>query len=226
MSIAAAPAQDRNGLLLALLLVNVAVLVVSGWQPYDRVTWLLEVIPTLIVLPLLMATRRRYPLTTLLYVLITLHAAVLALGGAYTYARVPLGFWIQDVLHLSRNPYDKIGHLMQGFVPALVAREILLRGGHVHGRKMLALVCISIPLAFSAFYEMIEWWSALALGQGADEFLGTQGDPWDTQSDMLCALVGAICAIVGLSALHDRALTHLERRNGVPGTSPSPASTE
>ncbi len=223
MNATIAPRSDRERLLLTLLVVNIAVLVVSGWRPYDRLTWLLEVVPTLIVLPLLLATRRSYPLTTLLYVLITVHAAVLALGGAYTYARVPLGFWIQDAFHLSRNPYDKIGHLMQGFVPALAAREILRRGDYVRGRKMLGFVCICIPLAFSAFYELIEWWSALALGQGADEFLGTQGDPWDTQSDMFCALLGASAAVLFLSAVHDRALA---RMGFVPASSPGRASAE
>ncbi len=223
MNATIAPRSDRDRLLLTLLVVNIAVLVVSGWRPYDRLTWLLEVVPTLIVLPLLLATRRSYPLTTLLYVLITVHAAVLALGGAYTYARVPLGFWIQDAFHLSRNPYDKIGHLMQGFVPALAAREILRRGDYVRGRKMLGFVCICIPLAFSAFYELIEWWSALALGQGADEFLGTQGDPWDTQSDMFCALLGASAAVFFLSAVHDRALA---RMGFVPASSPGRASAE
>ena len=213
----------RTPSLVALLVVNLVVLAVSGWQPYDRPTWLLEVAPTLVVLPLLVATHRPYPLTTLLYVLITLHALVLAVGGAYTYARVPLGLWIQDAFHLARNPYDKIGHLMQGFVPALAAREILVRGGHVRGRKMLGFVCICIPLAISAFYELIEWWSAVALGQGADQFLGTQGDPWDTQSDMFCALIGALCAVFFLSALHDRALARL---GVVPARSPVSASAE
>jgi len=167
---ALAPAlEDRNRLLLALLVVNLAALIVSGWRPYDRVTWLLEVLPTLVALPVLVLTRRTYPLSTLLYVLITLHACVLAGGGAYTYARVPLGFWVQEAFGLTRNPYDKLGHFMQGFVPALIAREILLRGGYVRGRKMLAFICICIPLAISAFYELIEWWTALALGQGVDD---------------------------------------------------------
>jgi putative membrane protein len=223
MNALAQSAPDRNRLLVALLAINILILVVSGLRPHDRLTWLLEVVPTLVALPLLICTRRSYPLTTLLYVLITLHALVLATGGAYTYARVPLGFWIQETLHLSRNPYDKIGHLMQGFVPALVVREILVRGAYVRGRKMLGFICICIPLAISAFYELIEWWSALALGQGADEFLGTQGDPWDTQSDMFCALIGALCAVFFFSALHDRALARL---GFVPVRSPSGASTE
>jgi putative membrane protein len=134
------------------------------------------------------------------------HALVLMLGGAYTYARVPLGFTLQDLLHLGRNPYDKIGHFFQGFVPALVAREILLRGGHVQGRRMLAFLSVCVVLAISATYELIEWGAALALGQGADEFLGTQGDPWDTQSDMFFALIGAITALTLFGRLHDRQL--------------------
>ena len=184
-------------------------LVASGIRPYDRATWLLEVFPVLIALPLMWATWRRFPLTTLLYVLVTLHGLVLILGGAYTYARVPLGFQIADAFGWTRNPYDKIGHFFQGFVPALVAREILIRGGHVRGRRMLAFVVVCVVLAISAFYELIEWWAALALGQGADEFLGTQGDPWDTQSDMFMALVGAMASLVLLSRTQDRQIATL-----------------
>jgi len=196
----------RSPLLTALLLATIIALVASGWRPYDRLTWLLEVAPVLVALPVLLATRERYPLTTLLYVLIFLHCLVLMLGGAYTYARVPLGHWAQELLGLSRNPYDKLGHFMQGFVPAMIAREILIRGKHVRGRGMTAFLCICVALAISAFYELVEWWSALALGQGADEFLGTQGDPWDTQSDMLLALIGAATAMLTLSSEHDRQL--------------------
>ena len=158
------------------------------------------------------ATYRRYPLTTLLYVLIFLHAVVLMVGGAYTYARVPLGFWMADLLQIDRNPYDKIGHFMQGLAPALVTREILLRGDYVRGRKMLAFLVICVVLAISASYELIEWATALALGQGAEEFLGTQGYAWDTQSDMFFALIGACTAISMLSRLHDRQLTDLPPR--------------
>jgi putative membrane protein len=172
----------------------------------------MEVAPVLVALPLLVATRERYPLTTLLYVLVFLHALVLIAGGAYTYARVPAGHWVQEWLGLSRNPYDKLGHFMQGFVPAIIAREVLLRGGHVHGRRMTAFLCVCVALAISAFYELIEWWAALALGQGADEFLGTQGDPWDTQSDMLMALIGASVALLTLSGTHDRQLARLAGR--------------
>jgi putative membrane protein len=171
----------------------------------------MEVAPVIIVLPLLAATRRRYPLTTLLYLLVFAHALVLMLGGAYTYARVPLGFWLQELMALDRNPYDKIGHFMQGFVPAIAAREILRRGAFVRGRKMLAFLVLCVVLAISATYELIEWVAALTLGQGADEFLGTQGDPWDTQSDMFLALIGGSAALLLLSALHDRQLARLSR---------------
>lgn len=205
--------SDRRALLPALLAAAVLALAASGLRPYDRATWLMEVAPVLVVAPLLLATGRRYPLTTLLYLLIFAHALVLMLGGAYTYARVPAGFWVQDWLGLARNPYDKLGHFMQGFVPALAAREILLRGDFVRGRAMVAFLCVCVALAVSAVYELIEWGAALALGQGADEFLGTQGDPWDTQSDMLLALIGASVAMLTLSRLHDRALRRL-RANG------------
>ena len=198
-----------NRPLAAVSLVIIAGLVLSGIRPYDRTTWILEVFPVFVALPLLWATRERFPLTTLLYTLIALHAVVLMVGGAYSYARVPLGFSMQEAFGLSRNPYDKIGHFMQGFVPAILSREILVRGGYVRGRRMLAFICICIPLAFSAFYELVEWWAALSLGQGADEFLGTQGDPWDTQSDMFMALLGAASALIVLSRVHDR---QMERR--------------
>lgn len=184
---------SRTPLLLSVItLLLLAALIRSGISPYDRATWLMEVAPVLIVLPLLWLTHRRYPLTPLLYTLIFFHALILIFGGMYSYARVPLGFEVQQWLDLGRNPYDKLGHFFQGLVPALAAREILLRGGYVQGRKMLGFVVCCIALAISAVYELIEWWAALALGQGADEFLGTQGDPWDTQSDMFCALLGAI----------------------------------
>ena len=185
---------------------TIVLLALSGLRPYDRATWLLEVAPVLIVLPLLWYTRSRFPLTRLLYACIFVHAIVLMVGGAYTYARVPLGFAIQDALGLQRNPYDKIGHFAQGFVPALAAREVLLRGRYVRGRGMLAFLVVCVVLAVSACYEFVEWGAALAMGQGADEFLGTQGDPWDTQSDMFMALIGAITALATCSRLHDRQL--------------------
>ena len=186
-----------------------ALLALSGAHPYDRLTWLLEVLPIIVVLPLLWFTRTRYPLTALLYAAIFLHAVVLMTGGAYTYARVPVGFYLADLFDLSRNPYDKIGHFFQGLVPALAVREILLRGAYVRGRRMLAFIVVCVVLAISATYELIEWGAALALGQGADEFLGTQGDVWDTQSDMFCALLGAITALLVFARLHDRQLQNL-----------------
>ena len=197
------PVQRSQALVLAAIAL-VALLAWSGAQPYDRPTWALEVFPVVIALPLLWATYRRFPLTTLLYGCIFLHALVLMLGAMYTYARVPLGFDLAELLGLTRNPYDKIGHFFQGFVPALVAREILLRGHFVRGKKRLAFVVVCVVLAISATYEFIEWGVALALGQGADEFLGTQGDPWDTQSDMFFALIGAVTALLLLSRVHDR----------------------
>ncbi len=204
-------AEHENRLLAFLLVITLIAMIVSGLQPYDRITWLMEVAPVIIALPILIATRRHFPLTTLLYVLIFAHALVLILGGAYTYARVPLGAWVQQAFELSRNPYDKLGHFMQGFVPAMVAREILIRGKYANGRRMIAFLCVCIALAISAVYELVEWWAALALGQGAEEFLGTQGDPWDTQSDMFCAGLGAVFALFTLSAVHDRQLAALNR---------------
>lgn len=201
----------RTGYLILASLVVVALLALSGLRPYDRATWLLEVLPVIIVLPVLWATYGRYPLTTVLYAGIFVHALVLMYGGAYTYARVPLGFELQELLGSARNPYDKIGHFLQGFVPALAAREILIRGDFVRGRRMLAFVVACIVLAISAAYEFLEWGAALAMGQGADEFLGTQGDQWDTQSDMFFALIGAVAAMALLSRLHDRQLERLER---------------
>lgn len=180
------------------------VLVWSGIAPHDRLTWFMEVLPVLVALPLLAATYRRFPLTPLLYGLIVLHALVLILGGAYTYAQVPLGFWLQDLLSLSRNPYDKIGHFMQGVVPALLAREILLRNAYLDDRTMVGFLSLCVALAVSAVYELIEWVAALVLGQGAEQFLGMQGDSWDTQSDMFLALLGASIALLAFSRLHDR----------------------
>lgn len=205
---------SRSRTLVIASLVLVALLVLSGLRPYDRATWAMEVTPVVIALPILWASYRRFPLTNLVYALIFVHAMVLMLGGAYTYARVPLGFQIQDLFHLGRNPYDKIGHFFQGFVPALVAREILLRGGIVQGRKMLAFIVLCVVLAISATYELIEWGAALALGQGADEFLGTQGDPWDTQSDMFMALIGGVLALALFSRMHDRQILQLSRLEG------------
>lgn len=184
----------------------------SAISPYDRGTWLLEVAPVLIALPVLAWTWRRFPLTPLLYWLIATHALVLILGGTYTYARVPLGDWVREAFHLARNPYDKLGHFMQGLVPALVAREILLRGHYVAGRRMAGFLSACVALAISAFYELIEWWTALALGGGATDFLGTQGDPWDTQSDMFLALIGATLGLLLLGRWQDRQIVRLASR--------------
>jgi len=201
--------EARVKWLVFLLIVSIALFVISGLHPYDRATWWMEVLPAIIAVPILWFTYQRFPLTTLLYICIFIHATILMAGGAYTYARVPLGFHIQEFFHLSRNPYDKIGHLFQGFVPALVAREIFIRGDYIRGKRMLAFVVVCVVLAISATYEFIEWGAALAMGQGADEFLGTQGDPWDTQSDMFCALIGSIVALVFFSGIHDRQLRRL-----------------
>lgn len=187
-----------------LLAVTLTGLIVSGIGPHDRLTWILEVLPVVIGLPLLLATHRAFPLTPLLYRLLTLHALVLVLGGHYTYAQVPLGYWIQELFDLGRNHYDRLGHFMQGFVPALLAREILLRRSPLRPGKWLFFIVTAIGLAISAFYELIEWWAALAGGASAEAFLGTQGDVWDTQWDMLMALVGALSSQILLSRLHDR----------------------
>ena len=185
------------------------ILIISGIHPFDRGTWGMEVLPVLIIVPLLIYTYKTFPLTNLLYSLIFLHAIVLIVGGAYTYARVPLGFEIAQWFSLDRNPYDKIGHFMQGFVPAIAAREILIRHQILAKGKMLSFIVICIVLAISATYELIEWAAALALGQGAQEFLGTQGYEWDTQSDMFFALIGVITALLLLSKWHDRQIAKL-----------------
>ena len=185
------------------------ILIYTGLSTADRLTWLMEVTPVIIIVPLLLATHARYPLTPLLYTLIFFHAIILMVGGLYTYAKVPIGFDVQEWFGLSRNPYDKLGHFFQGLVPALAAREILIRGGYVRGRKMVAFLVCCVALAISAVYELIEWAAALSLGQGADEFLGTQGDVWDTQSDMFCALLGALTTVLILQYWHTKQLLKL-----------------
>ncbi len=184
-------------------------LLASGWSPADRATWWMEVAPVLIAFPVLVALRHRFRCSHLALALIMLHGLVLMLGGAYTYARVPIGFAVQDWLHLARNPYDRFGHLMQGVVPAIVLREILIRTGSIASRQLLTVTVLAYCLSVSALYELIEFAAAVALGQGADAFLGTQGDPWDTQWDMLMCLVGAILALVLLSRVHDRQIARL-----------------
>ncbi|RLJ16913.1 DUF2238 domain-containing protein [bacterium endosymbiont of Escarpia laminata] len=186
------------------------ILILSGLDPVaDRLTWLLETVPVMIGLVLLTMTWQRFPLTPLLYRLLALHAVILMIGGYYTYAEVPLFNTLRDSLDLSRNHYDRIGHLAQGFIPAILAREILLRRSPLQAGRWLAFMVISICLAFSAFYELIEWWVALASGEAAEAFLGTQGDPWDTQTDMFLALIGAIMALLMLQRTHDRAMANL-----------------
>ncbi len=189
-----------------------AMLVWSGWEPFDRATWLMEVAPVLIALPVLWLTRSVFPLTPLALALIGFHGLVLMLGGAYTYARVPIGFEVQDWLGLARNPYDRFGHLMQGFVPAIVFREMLLRLSPLRPGWLLTTLLLACCLAVSATYELIEFGAAMALGQGADEFLGTQGDPWDTQWDMLMCLDRRLAlALLLLSLWHDRQLARVGR---------------
>jgi putative membrane protein len=195
---------------LVLLIVGAVLLVLSGIGPHDRTTWWLEVGPILIAAPVLILTARRFPLTPLAYRLIFVHALILMLGGHYTYAEVPLGFWIQRVFGFARNHYDRIGHIAQGFVPAIVVREILIRRSPLRPGKWLTFLALCVCLAISAFYELVEWWAALLGGEGADAFLGTQGDQWDTQWDMFLALLGAASALLLLSRLHDRQIARLE----------------
>ena len=205
-----APAQSRRRRLpVALAVAVLLALAISGIQPYDRLTWVLETFWVMIGLPLVVLTWRRFPLTSLLCCLLALHALVLIVGGYYTYARVPFGFWLQDVFGFSRNPYDRIGHLTQGFVPAILVRELLVRTSPLRRSAWLAPLTVCVCLAFSAFFEMIEWWTAVAGGQAADAFLATQGDVWDTQWDMFCALIGAVTSLLLLSRLHDRQLACL-----------------
>ncbi|MBY6185542.1 DUF2238 domain-containing protein [Marinobacter hydrocarbonoclasticus] len=185
------------------------VLIWSGYQPKDTFTWFLEVLPALIGAVLLVVTYRRFPLTPMLYLLILAHCIVLMVGGHYTYAEVPLFDAIKPWFGFERNNYDKLGHFMQGFVPAILAREILIRRSVVKSRAWMNLFAVSICLAFSAFYELIEWWVALLSGQSAEAFLGTQGYAWDTQSDMGFALLGALAALLFLGRWHDRQLGRL-----------------
>jgi len=199
--------EDRFPLLV--LACTAAVVVVSGIQPKDRFTWWLEVAPILLAAPLLVLTYRRFPLTTLMYALLALHACVLSLGGHYTYAEVPLGFWAQKVFHFSRNHYDRVGHFMQGFGPAILVREVLLRTTALRRGKMLFFLVVCVALAFSAVYELVEWWAALLSGEGATAFLGTQGDVWDTQWDMFMCTCGAIVSQLALARVHDRHLARL-----------------
>ena len=185
------------------------VLVWSGIKPYDYFTWFLEVAPALIGFIALLITRKSFPLTPLVYTLILIHCIILMVGGHYTYAEVPLFDWIKEALHQSRNNYDKLGHFAQGFVPAMIAREIIIRKHIINGNVWTAFFVICFTLAFSAFYELVEWWVALSSGEDAEAFLGTQGYIWDTQSDMALALLGSIVALLLLSRWHDRQIDAL-----------------
>lgn len=187
-----------------LLLIGILLLFITAIHPHDYPTWWMETAPIFIAVPILIATYKRYTLTTLVYRLLFVHAVILMVGGHYTYAEVPLGYWMQDWFGFARNNYDKIGHLAQGFIPAMLFRELLLRSSPLQRGKLLFTLVVASCLAVSASYELIEWAAAVTMGQGADAFLGTQGDPWDTQTDMLMALIGAICAQVLLSKAQDQ----------------------
>lgn len=205
----------RPLLLKTLVILIVVALILSAIDPYDRTTWMLEVAPAAILLPVLIYSNRFFPLSSLAYLLLGLMALGLIAGGHYSFARVPVGFWLQEWLDLSRNPYDRLGHFLQGVVPALLAREVLLRKGSVKGRHLLPFICVCMAMTLSAVYELVEWAAALWLGQGAEEFLGMQGDEWDTQADMFCALLGALTATTVLVPLHNRSMAALGK--------PSPA---
>jgi putative membrane protein len=207
-------ARDSARLPLLLAVLVLAAVIVSGLHPYDRGTWVAEVMPVLLAAPVLVYTWPRFRLTNLLYVLIAIHAIVLIVGGAYTYARVPFGFALQDWLDLERNPYDRIGHFVQGFVPALIAREVLLRNRFLTHKAMTAFLCVCVAMTVSALYELVEWLAAVVAGGGSVEFLGTQGDPWDAQADMLMALIGAIAGLATLSRVHDRQMARLAAAAG------------
>lgn len=198
------PAQRNWRYELALLGVVLAVFVWSGFHPRDRLTWLLEVFPAVVAVPLLIALRNRFRFTLLVYTLVAIHACILMVGGKYTYAEVPLFNWLRDTLHLARNHYDRLGHFAQGFVPAMVAREVLLRTSPLRQGKWLFFLVVCICMAISASYELFEWLTAVVSKEAAESFLGTQGDNWDTQKDMGMALIGALTALVTLSRVQDR----------------------
>ena len=201
--------RREPAILLALTLVCLAISRIGAAEPG---TWVLEVFPIFLAIPVLVATAKRFPLTPLAYRLLFLHALILMVGGHYTYAKVPLGFWVQDALHLGRNHYDRLGHFAQGFVPAIIAREVLLRRSPLERGKWLFFLVTCVCVAISASYELIEWLAALLGGSSADAFLGTQGDVWDTQWDMFMALVGALSALVLLPRVQDRQIAELSTR--------------
>ncbi|NRD75227.1 DUF2238 domain-containing protein [Shewanella sp. VB17] len=189
------------------IVIYLFVLIWSGIEPKDQFTWFLEVAPALVAVPVLIATRKRFPLTPLVYVLILIHSLILMVGGHYTYAEVPLFDWLAQLLGSERNNYDKLGHFAQGFIPVLIAREVFIRNEVVKAGGWCSFICICFALALSAFYELIEWWVALLTGEDAEAFLGTQGYIWDTQSDMGMALLGAIVALLVLVKTHDKQLS-------------------
>jgi putative membrane protein len=207
-------ANMRRSEPLILLALGAIALIVSAINPADRTTWWLEVFPIFLAVPVLLATGRRFPLTPLAYRLIFVHALILMLGGHYTYAKVPLGFWMEQWFGFTRNHYDRIGHLAQGFVPAIIAREILLRRSPLTRGKWLFTIVTALCLAISAVYEFVEWFAAVLGGSSADAFLGTQGDVWDTQWDMFMAFIGAMAAQILLARVHDRQLRAVTRSSG------------
>jgi putative membrane protein len=196
---------------IVLLLIFFSVLLWSGINPKDQFTWFLEVLPALIGFIVILFTYKRFPLTDLVYTLIVIHAAILAVGGHYTYAEVPLFDWVRDTFNQSRNNYDKVGHFAQGFIPAMIVRELFIRKNIVTLPRWRNFLIVAVCLAMSAVYEFFEWGVAVGTGEAADAFLGTQGYVWDTQSDMLYATVGAIAALVLLSRIHDRHLAVIKR---------------
>lgn len=208
------PSQRLPAILLVLVS---AALLASAFDPFDRATWWMEVAPVLVALPLLVLTYRRFPFTPLAYLLMALFSLILIVGGYWTYARVPLGNWVKDALDLSRNHYDRFGHTLQGVIPAMIGRELLLRTSPLRSGGWLFTISTALALAISALYELLEWFTALVAGGGAIEFLGSQGDPWDAQADMLCALVGALGSQLLLARLHDRQLAQLARTAAASG---------
>jgi len=197
------------------LLLLLAVLAFGAWSginPLDtRLTWLLETLPVMIALPVILLTYKRFPLTSLTYTLIAIHAMILMLGAHYSYAKVPLGFWMQEWFGWTRNNYDKIGHVMQGFGPAIYVREVVSRTSPLRRGKWLGFISVAIPLAFSALYEIVEWLASLSNPTDTEAFLGTQGYIWDTQSDMFLCLAGSLAALILLTRLHNQQLWKIDR---------------
>jgi len=204
--------EQRKPLLLCLIAIWTVSLIVSGIRPYDQLTWLMEVMPAILGMIVMLWTWRRFPLTTLLYILILLHSLILMLGGHYTYARTPVGEWWREWFGLQRNNYDRFGHIAQGFFPAFIAREILLRLSPLKAGGWLNFLTVTVCMAISVTYEFIEWWAALLLGGSAEEFLATQGDIWDTQWDMFLCTLGALGAVFLFGRIHDKMIAGLQQR--------------